>query len=109
MIRVRNLLDEGVAANVAPLMRLEVMHQGKSVLSAGNAHEDTLFDLASVTKVMSTTACALSLVHSNVLRLDQSVGTVLGDAPVASATLEDLLFHRSGLPPFRPFFAEVIA
>jgi CubicO group peptidase (beta-lactamase class C family) len=109
MTQVRALLDEGVATGVAPLMRLEVLHQGQSVLSAGNAPEDTVFDLASVTKVMSTTACCLSLAQSNALRLDDTVGTLLGDAPVASATVEDLLFHRSGLPAFRPFFAEAIA
>jgi serine-type D-Ala-D-Ala carboxypeptidase len=107
--RVRALLEEGVAGEVAPLMRIEVVHRGASVISAGNAHADTMFDLASVTKVMSTTACCLSLVHSNALRLDHTVGAMLGDAPVASATIEDLLFHRSGLPAFRPFFAEAIA
>ncbi len=101
------LLDDGVG-DVFTLARLEVLHHGRKVLELGNAAPDTVFDLASVTKVMSTTACTLSLFKSGALRLAQPIGSLLGAIPAAQATVEDLLFHRSGLPAFHPYFAEVV-
>src|SRR5262245_55817706 len=89
------ILEQGVADGVFPLARAEVLHKGRRVISAGNAPEQMQFDLASVTKVMSTTAICLELIRDGALRLDTEV---------VGATVEDLLYHRSGLPPFAPFF-----
>lgn len=94
------ILDDGVAEGVFPIARAEVFHRGKHVISEGNAPSEIHFDLASVTKVMSTTAICLDLIRHRAL----SLGT-----PVGGVTVEDLLFHRSGLPPFLPFFAEALA
>lgn len=99
----RELLRRGVAENVFPLARLEVFHRGQHVLSEGPAAPETLFDLASVTKVMSTTALVLDLG----LPLDAPVRRFLPGVRV-EATLDDLLFHRSGLPAFLPFFDPVL-
>jgi CubicO group peptidase (beta-lactamase class C family) len=99
----RELLRRGVAENVFPLARLEVFHRGQHVLSEGPAGPETLFDLASVTKVMSTTA----LVLDQGLPLDAPVHRFLPNVRV-EATLDDLLFHRSGLPAFLPFFDAVL-
>lgn len=94
------LLQRGVADGVFPLARVEVFHRGQHVRSAGNASAGCVFDLASVTKVMSTTA----LVLGTKLPLDTRVRDVFPSARV-DATVADLLFHRSGLPAFTPFFA----
>lgn len=80
------LLQRGVDEQVYPLARLEVFHRGHHVRSLGNASAECVFDLASVTKVMSTTA----------LVLDTKL-------PLEPRIL-DLLFHRSGLPAFQPYF-----
>ncbi len=87
------LLQRGLDEQVYPLARLEVFHRGQHVRSLGNAPADCVFDLASVTKVMSTTA----------LVLDTQLPV---EAPLthARATYLDLLFHRSGLPAFQPYF-----
>ncbi len=87
------ILDEGVAQGVFPFARAEVMLDGRHVISAGNAPEEMVFDLASLTKVMCTTTVCLDLVAQRRLEL---------------AAVEDLLFHRSGLPAFLPFFAEAL-
>jgi CubicO group peptidase (beta-lactamase class C family) len=58
-----------------------------------------VFDLASVTKVMSTTA----LVFDARLPVDAPLTAYLPRAQ-AKASLSDLLAHRSGLPAFLPFF-----
>lgn len=97
------LLARGVADGVFPLARAEVFFEGRHVFSGGNAPAHTVFDLASLTKVLVTTA----LVVETKLPLGAPVGRWLGDQ-VVDATVDDLLFHRSGLPPFRPFFADVM-
>lgn len=93
------LLQRGVEEHAFPLARVEVFHRDEHVLSAGNASRDTVFDLASVTKVMSTTA----LVLQQQLAVESAVQRWLPEMP-AQVTLADLLFHRSGLPAFLPFF-----
>ena len=62
---------------------------------------DTVFDLASLTKVMSTTAIAQWLHGEGLLDLDAVVTRwlpELGDDARSKITVRDLLCHRSGLP-----------
>lgn len=81
-------------------------------------HTSTLFDLASVTKVMATTFAAMLLVDRGVLDLDAPVGRYLpelGDPPHAAITVRHLLTHSSGLYRWQPIYyharnaAEVLA
>jgi CubicO group peptidase (beta-lactamase class C family) len=97
-------LLEGAAGRVAPLLRAEVLHRGQLVFSGGNAPPTVRFDLASITKVMSTTALTLDL------RLDRAspITQLLPSSALHDVTLDDLLFHRSGLRPFMPFFAQAL-
>jgi CubicO group peptidase (beta-lactamase class C family) len=71
------------------------------------ADEATIFDLASLTKVLATTAIALRLVGRGDLRLDDPVSAVLHSWNVAGrdrVTIRDLLEHCSGLPAYRDYF-----
>ena len=99
MKRVDALLASSVGT-VAPLLRLEVMHHGHHVYSGGNAPADLAFDLASVTKVVATTSLLLELG----LPLDTRLPSLVPGA--CDCTLDDLARHRSGLTPFKPFFAD---
>lgn len=98
------LLARGVAEGVFPLARAEVWFEGRHVFSGGNAPAHTVFDLASLTKVMATTA----LVLDARLPLSAPIRRWLPAAAV-DATVDDLLHHRSGLPAFRPFFAQALS
>jgi CubicO group peptidase (beta-lactamase class C family) len=64
----------------------------------------TMYDLASLTKVVATTAAAMVLVDHGKLRLDERVTHYLprfrGGAK-GEVTIRDLLMHRSGLPAGR--------
>lgn len=95
------LLQRGVDEQAFPLARLEVFHRDRHVLSLGNAAPGCQFDLASVTKVMSTTA----LVLDQELAIESALQRFLPTA-AAQVSLADLLFHRSGLPAFKPYFAD---
>ena len=83
---------------------------------------DTLLDLASVTKIASTTALAMRLVADGSLDLDERVAEYLpcfatarsgsassgsassGSPSRAAVTVRRLLEHTSGLPPWRPLY-----
>lgn len=66
--------------------------------------ERTMYDVASLTKVVATTAAAMVLVDHGMLRLDERVThylpTFSGGAK-DQITIRDLLMHRSGLPAGR--------
>ena len=68
--------------------------------------ERTMYDLASLTKVVGTTAAAMVLVDQGKLRLDERVSHYLpsfrGGAK-DGVTIRELLMHRSGLPAGREF------
>jgi serine-type D-Ala-D-Ala carboxypeptidase len=67
----------------------------------------TVFDLASVTKVIATTSAAMLLYQRGQLHLDQPLVELLPDfAQGRAVTLRLLLAHASGLPGYARLFAE---
>jgi CubicO group peptidase (beta-lactamase class C family) len=67
---------------------------------------DTIFDLASLTKVVATTPCVLRLIAAGDLGLDDQVQRYLPDFDGPGkdrVTVRQLLAHTSGLPAFRSY------
>ena len=67
---------------------------------------DTIFDLASLTKVIATTTLAMRLVDDARLTLDDRVQTRLAEwrgGDREHVTVRDLLEHASGLTAHLPF------
>lgn len=72
----------------------------------------TAYDVASLTKVVATTAAAMLLHQRGVLDLDRPLGELLpdfvlgrgSDAPARLVTVRNLLAHNSGLPGYVEFF-----
>ncbi|GEL74904.1 serine hydrolase domain-containing protein [Myxococcus virescens] len=109
---LQKVLDDACDLGVFPSAQAIVLHRGVQVFGgvAGKVSGDTRFDLASLTKVISTTSLFLRLwtegkVGPETLVSRYFPGTPVGDAGV---TVADLLYHRSGLPPFVPFFAQAL-
>jgi CubicO group peptidase (beta-lactamase class C family) len=72
--------------------------------------EDTLFDLASLTKSVATTTAVMCLIAERQISLNDPVSRFIPDflSPEREAiTLFHLLTHSSGLPDWRPFYQEV--
>jgi CubicO group peptidase (beta-lactamase class C family) len=73
---------------------------------------DTIFDLASVTKVVATTAMAMLLFERGLLPLDQHISNVLpefvakqsANSMKRDVTIRMLLAHSSGLPGWAPLY-----
>ena len=74
--------------------------------------DTTIYDLASLTKPLVTVTSVLVLVQAGTLELDAAIGNVLVELkgrPIASASVRDLLNHRSGLPGWRPLYERLDA
>ncbi len=70
-------------------------------------NEETIFDLASLTKPLATSLVVMELVDSKRLKLSQALEDLIGqEVPKEKMpiTLKDLMAHQSGLPPWRPFY-----
>jgi beta-glucosidase-like glycosyl hydrolase/CubicO group peptidase (beta-lactamase class C family) len=68
---------------------------------------ETMYDLASVTKVVATTSAAMKLHDAGLLRLDDPVSTFLprfSGGMKDRVTVRHLLDHSSGLPAYRPLY-----
>ena len=117
------LVAGALADSVSPGAVLAVARHGRLVrlrgygkldwsASAGPADIRSIYDLASLTKVVGTTTAAMILVEEGRLNLDLPVADYLpwwtaGDATKEEVTVRHLLLHRAGLPPFRPFYLEM--
>lgn len=117
------LVDEALADSASPGAVLAIARHGRLVrfrgygrldwsASAEPADTRSIYDLASLTKVLGTTTAAMLLVEEGLLDLDAPVVEYLpwwatGDPAKASVTVRHLLLHRAGLPPFRRFYLEM--
>ena len=117
----RRILERAVADKAFPAVVIEVgtahqplWQQAFGRLSfdpaAAPTQQDTVFDLASLTKVLATTPLIMRLIERGGLGLDDPVSTHIaqwrddhGGAPV---TIRDLLAHCSGLPAHIALFRD---
>jgi len=71
--------------------------------------DDTIFDLASLTKVLATTPIVIQQTERGSIGVDDPVNRYIGqwrDEDRTHVTLRDLLSHCSGLPGWAPLFRE---
>lgn len=74
-------------------------------------NNDMVFDLASVTKISSTTMGIMKLYEEGKIDLNKTLGDYLSwtkGTDKAPLKLVDILLHQAGLNPFIPFYREVI-
>ena len=72
---------------------------------------ESVYDLASVTKVSATTLSVMKLYEQGKLDLNKTLGDYLPwvkGSNKAELRVEDILLHQAGLVPFIPFYRETI-
>jgi len=83
------------------------------IAGAGSANttNQTLYDLASVTKVSATTVSIMKLVDEGKVNIDKTIGDYLpwvrGNEK-AAISLRDLLLHQAGLYPYIKFYEALL-
>jgi len=123
--RAFSIIRDGIEQRAFPGAALAVTHRGALIASKGfgrftydedatAVHADTVFDLASVTKVIATTAVAMLLYERRCLQLDAPLANFLSEfvslaprhqQPAREAvTVRMLLVHSSGLPAYEKLF-----
>jgi CubicO group peptidase (beta-lactamase class C family) len=114
------LLDDAISAHAFPAASIAVTHAGKLIAlrafgrfnfdpASPQPGPNTLFDLASLTKVLATTTMAMILYERGLLDLDIPVISIVGefsgeDPRRDEVTLRMLLAHSSGLPAYEKLF-----
>jgi CubicO group peptidase (beta-lactamase class C family) len=115
-----DLLREGIAARAFPGCALAVVHHGALVAHKGlgrftydpqspEVTAGTIYDVASLTKIVATTAMAMIVYERGLLDLDMPVESVVrefrGEDPRReNVTVRMLLAHTSGLPGYVRLF-----
>ena len=72
--------------------------------------EETVFDLASLTKPLATTVALMRFVAEKKIRLDDRISRFFpnfGTCGKMATTIRHLLSHSSGLPAWRPYYKEL--
>ena len=120
-------LDQAIVQSIAdgatPGAALAIARKGKLVRLRGYGNLDwddssaevkpkSIYDLASLTKVIATTTAVMLLVDEGHLNLDDPVMNYLSwwareGSSKSVVTIGQLLLHRAGLPPFRTFYKEM--
>ena len=124
--RLDSLAQAAIAMASTPGMRIMVVigdtirydgchgHLGDAAQTPVQRHH--LYDLASITKVATSTTLTMMAWERGMLTLDQPLSTLLPDHPGAplnpvlgERTLRDVLAHRAGLPAWIPFYVDLLA
>ncbi len=119
------VIRDGIEQRAFPGAALAVTHRGSLIASHGFGNftydegappiqAETVFDLASVTKVIATTAVAMLLYERHQLMLDAPLSNFLPEfvslaprqqqATREAVTIRMLLAHTSGLPAYEKLF-----
>ncbi|HEY2722240.1 MAG TPA: serine hydrolase, partial [Chitinophagaceae bacterium] len=79
--------------------------------SSPSVKAESIFDLASVTKISATTISIMKLYDQGKIKLDKTLGDYLTwtkGTDKAHLRIEDILLHQAGLVPFIQFYRETI-
>jgi CubicO group peptidase (beta-lactamase class C family) len=118
--RARAIVRQAVSDRAFPAAVVEVGHSQEPVWreafgrltfdsDAPATREDTIFDLASLTKVLSTTPLVMQQVERGSLGLDDPVRQFIAQwrgEDREQVTIRDLLAHCGGLTDYMPFFRD---
>ena len=114
---VDNLMRQAIAEKIFPGGVLLVSVNGAIIFfkAYGYANlcsdvpitQDTIFDLASLTKPLATALGIMMLIQRKKIELDSTLGMILPESENTDKTqvkVKHLLYHNSGLPDYRPYY-----
>ena len=120
MAKVDSIIQDAIRQKAAPGMALLVIKDGKIIeqKTYGNMSYDapekvtqeSVYDMASVTKICATTLSIMKLYDEKKIRLDGTLGDYIPwvrGSNKANITLREVLLHQAGLKAWIPFYKEI--
>jgi len=117
LAKIDIIAREAIEMGATPGMQVLIARHGSVIMekaygfttydSLTNVDNGTIYDLASVTKVLATTAALMKLYENGVVSLDSTLGDYLPELEGTNKSaleIRDILAHRSGLRAFYPFW-----
>ncbi len=118
---IDSIVADAINKKAFPGCVVMALHKGKIIYNKafGNyeyerspaVDVESIFDLASVTKISATTLAVMKLYEEGKLDLKKYLGNylpVVRGTDKASLQIDDILLHQAGLVPFIPFYKETI-
>ena len=120
MARVDSIIQDAIRQKAAPGMALLVIKDGKIIeqKTYGNMSyeapekvtQESVYDMASVTKICATTLSIMKLYDEKKIRLDGTLGDYIPwvrGSNKANISLREVLLHQAGLKAWIPFYKEI--
>lgn len=121
MDKIDGLAKSGIDSKAYPGCRVLVAKDGVVVYdksfgtldwnSKEPVNENTVYDLASITKVVSSTIAAMKLVDDGKLDVEKTLGDYLpipADNEYSKIVIKNMLSHNAGLTAWIPFYSKTI-
>jgi len=115
---IRQLISNGIKQGIFPgaVVAMSIKDKPLFLEAYGNRMitpkvlpmlEETLFDLASLTKVVATATSVMILKEKGLINLESDISEYLSEFKRKGISVFHLLTHTSGLPAWRPLYVEV--
>lgn len=117
--RIDSVVADAFAEKAMPGCRILVAHEGEvvhdkcygTIDGKELVQKNTVYDLASITKVAATSICLMQLHEKEYFKLDDPLSKHLygiDTLEIGTRTFKEVLTHSSGLYPWIPFYRELL-
>jgi beta-glucosidase-like glycosyl hydrolase/CubicO group peptidase (beta-lactamase class C family) len=120
LFKIDEIVNNAIRDSVFPGAIVGIVKDGVLAYNRGYGYQDysktqdvqptDVYDVASITKVMATTAATMKLIDEDELSLDSKVAEFFPEFDTddkKKITVRDILLHQSGLPPFRVYIDSI--
>ncbi|HRO76208.1 MAG TPA: serine hydrolase [Crocinitomicaceae bacterium] len=121
--KIDSFVEQSIADGVFPSCQVAFAYKGKVVYNKSfgkmtyegtqTVKNDDIYDLASVTKVVSSTAALMFLQSQGKFTLDKKLSDYLSElvenSTVKNVGLRSLMAHQAGFVPYFPFYKQTIS
>lgn len=122
LARIDDIAQSAIFNEYTPGIQVLVARHGKVVFEKSygkqtyneeslNVNSETVYDLASLTKILATLPMVMKMYEDKSVRLDQTLGELLVEfknTDKAGITLKQILLHESGFAAWIPFYKSTL-
>lgn len=118
LLKINDIVKNAIDTKATPGCQVLVAQHGQVIYNESfgyhtyekktKVENDHLYDLASVTKIASTTLAIMKLYEDKKIRLDDTLSNYLSElkgSDKQNITIRQILVHESGLKDFIPFYS----